>query len=56
MINIKNADVLIEICFVYYKSDHSYKECLNQSIKVNAIDKNYNHFEFDIESEFKLKN
>ncbi len=54
--NIKNANVLVEICFVYHKSDHSFRECLNQSIKVNAIDKNYNHFKLDTESEFKSKN
>ncbi len=27
--SIKKADVLIEICFIYHKSDHSFKECLN---------------------------
>ncbi len=27
--NVKNADVLVEICFVCHKSDHSFKECLN---------------------------
>ncbi len=56
LINIKNANVLVEICFVCYKSDHSFRECLNQSIKVNAVDKNYDHFKLDTESEFKSKN
>ena len=27
--NIKNADVLVEICFICHKSNHSFKECLN---------------------------
>jgi len=54
--SVKNADVLVEICFVYYKSNHSFKECLNQSIKVNAVDENYDHFELNTESEFELKN
>ncbi len=54
--NIKNADVLIEICFICHKSDHSFKECLNQSIKVNAVDENYDCFELNTESEFKSKN
>ncbi len=54
--NVKNADVLVEICFVCHKSDHSFRECLNQSIKVNAVDENYNHFELDTESEFESKN
>jgi len=54
--NVKNANVLVEICFICHKSDHSFKECLNQSIKVNAVDENYNHFELNTESEFKSKN
>ncbi len=54
--SIKNADVLVKICFVCHKSDHSFKECLNQSIKVNAVDENYDHFELDTESEFESKN
>jgi len=53
--NVKNADVLVETCFVCHKSDHSFRECLNQSIKVNAIDENYDHFKLDTELEFKLK-
>ncbi len=51
--NIKNADVLVETCFVYHKSDHSFKECLNWSIKINAVNKNYNCFELNTESEFE---
>ncbi len=54
--NVKNADVLVETCFVCHKSDHSFRECLNQSIKVNAVDENYNRFKLDTESEFKSKN
>ncbi len=54
--SVKNADVLVEICFICHKSDHSFRECLNQSIKVNAVDENYNHFELNMKSEFKLKN
>jgi len=54
--NVKNADVLVEICFVCHKSDHSFRECLNQSIKVNAVDENYDHFELNTESEFESKN
>ncbi len=27
--NIKNVDVLVEICFICHKSDHSFKECSN---------------------------
>ncbi len=54
--SVKNADVLVETCFVYHKLDHSFRECLNQSIKVNAVDENYDRFELNIESEFKSKN
>ncbi len=54
--SVKNADVLVETCFICHKSDHSFRECLNQSIKVNAVDENYDHFELDTESEFKSKN
>ena len=54
--NVKNADVLVEICFIYHKSDHSFRECLNWSIKVNAVNKNYNYFKLDTESKFKSKN
>ncbi len=54
--SVKNADVLVKICFVCHKSDHSFRECLNQSIKVNAVDENYDHFKLNIESEFESKN
>jgi len=54
--NVKNADVLVETCFICHKSDHSFKECSNQFIKVNAVDENYDCFELDTESEFKSKN
>ncbi len=54
--SVKNADVLVKTCFVCHKSGHSFKECLNQSIKVNAVDENYNHFKFNTESEFESKN
>ncbi len=54
--SVKNADVLVEICFICHKSDHSFRECLNRSIKVNAVDENYDHFELNTESEFKSKN
>ncbi len=54
--SVKNADVLVETCFVCHKSDYSFRECSNQSIKVNAVDKNYNRFELDTESEFESKN
>ncbi len=54
--SVKNTNVLVEICFICHKLSHTFKECLNQSIKVNAVDKNYNCFELNTESEFKSKN
>ncbi len=54
--SVKNADVLVEICFICHKSSHSFRECLNWFIKVNAVDENYDRFELDTESEFKSKN
>jgi len=53
--SVKNANVLVETCFICHKSDHSFRECLNQSIKVNAVDKNYDRFELDTESKFESK-
>jgi len=54
--SVKNADVLVETCFVCHKSGHSFRECSNRSIKVNAVDENYDRFELDTESEFESKN
>ncbi len=51
--NVKNVNVLVEICFVYHKLNHSFRECLNWSIKVNAVNENYDCFELNIESEFE---
>ncbi len=54
--SIKNVDVLVETCFICHKSDHSFREYLNQSIKVNAVDENYDCFKLNTESKFKSKN
>jgi len=52
--NIKKVNVLVEICFICHKSDHSFKECLNQSTRINAVNNEYDHFNFDFD--FNLKN
>ncbi len=54
--NVKEADVLVEICFICHKSDHSFKECSDQSTRINAVNNEYNHFEFNFNSNFNLKN
>ncbi len=52
--NVKEADILVESCFVCHKSDHNFKKCLNWSTKINAVNKEYDRFNFD--SNFDSKN
>ncbi len=54
--NVKEADVLVETCFICYKSDHSSKECSDWSTRINAVNNEYNHFEFNFNSNFDSKN
>jgi len=54
--SIKKADVLVETCFICYKLDHSFKECSDRSIRINAVNNEYNHFEFNFNSNFNSKN
>jgi len=54
--NVKEADVLVETCFIYHKSDHSSKECFDRSIRINAMNNEYDHFKFDFNSNFDSKN
>ncbi len=54
--SVKEADVLVEICFICHKSDHSFRECSDQSIRINAVNNEYNHFEFNFNSNFDSKN
>jgi len=51
--NVKKANVLVEICFIYYKSDHSFKECLDQSTRINAVNNEYDRFDFDFNFDSK---
>jgi len=54
--SVKEADVLVEICFICHKSDHNFKECSDRSIRINAVNNEYNRFEFDFNSNFDSKN
>ncbi len=54
--NVKEADVLVKTCFICHKSDHSSKECFDRSIRINAVNNEYDHFEFDFDSNFNSKN
>ncbi len=52
--NIKEADILVESCFICHKSGHSSKECLDRSTRINAVNNEYDRFDFD--SNFDSKN
>jgi len=52
--SVKESDILVESCFICHKSDHSSKECLNQSTRINAVNNEYDCFDFD--SNFDSKN
>ena len=54
--NVKEADILVESCFVCHKSDHSSKECLDQSTRINAVNKEYDRFDFNFNFNFDSKN
>ncbi len=54
--SVKKADVLVEICFICHKSDHSSKECSDRPTRINAVNNEYNRFEFDFNSNFNSKN
>ncbi len=54
--SIKEADVLVKTCFIYHKSDHSSKECSDQSTRINAVNNKYDCFEFNFNSNFDSKN
>ncbi len=47
--SVKEADILVESCFIYHKSDHNFKECLNWSARINAMNNEYNHFNFNFD-------
>ncbi len=52
--NVKEADILFESCFICHKLDHSFKKCLDQSTRINVVNKEYDCFDFD--SNFDSKN
>jgi len=54
--NVKEADILVESCFICHKSDHSFKECLNWFTRINAVNKEYDYFDFDFNFDFNSKN
>ncbi len=52
--SVKEADILVESCFICHKSDHSSKECSDRSTRINAVNNEYDRFDFD--SNFDSKN
>ncbi len=54
--SVKEANVLVEICFICHKSDHSSRECSDRPIRINAVNNEYNRFEFDFNLNFNSKN
>jgi len=41
--SVKEADILVESCFIFHKSDHSSKKCLDRSTRINAVNNEYDH-------------
>ncbi len=54
--SVKKADVLVEICFICHKSDHSFRECSDRPTRINAVNNKYNCFEFSFNLNFNSKN
>ncbi len=52
--SVKEADILVESCFVCHKSGYSSKKCLDRSTRISAVNKEYDRFDFD--SNFNSKN
>ncbi len=52
--SVKEADILVESCFICHKSGHSSKECLDRPTRINAVNNEYDRFDFD--SDFDSKN
>ena len=54
LINVKENDLLIENCFLCHKFDHTSKECLNRSFRINTLDDKFDHsLNFNSESDSK---
>ncbi len=54
--SVKEADVLVETCFICHKSDHNFRECSDRLIRINAVNNEYDCFEFNFNSNFNSKN
>jgi len=54
--NVKDIDLQAEICFICHKSDHTSRECFDQS-RVNALENDeFNQFTLNSEFDSDSKN
>ncbi len=51
--SVKKADILVEICFICHKLDHSSRECLDRSTRINAVNDEYDCFDFNFDFDSK---
>ncbi len=51
--SVKKADVLVETCFICHKSGQSFRECLDRLTRINAVNNEYDRFDFDLNSDSK---
>ncbi len=51
--SVKEADILVESCFICHKSGHSSKECPDRPTRINAVNNEYDRFGFDSNSDSK---
>ncbi len=52
--NVKEANVLVETCFICHKSGHSSRECSDRPTRINTVNDEYDRFDFN--SNFDSKN
>ncbi len=53
----KETNMQNENCFIYYKLDHTFKECSHRVTRINALNDDVNEFNrFDSDLNFDLKN
>ncbi len=52
--NVKEVNILVENCFLCHKSDYSFKKCLNQFTRINAVNKEYDCFDFNLNFDSKF--
>ncbi len=55
--SVKEMNMQNKNCFVYYKLDHTFKECSYRVTRINALNNNADEFNrFNFNSNFDLKN